>query len=371
MCASATAILPLHPGKAPRWLFGRMVELARCITGIVIDEYGREGLMERLSDPWFFQSLSCVLGYDWHSSGTTTVTCGALKEAVSTEETGLAICGGKGKTSLKTPSEIRVKGEGFGFGDAKIEEFVYSSRMAAKVDNSLVQDGYQLYHHCFLFDERGEWIVIQQGINEKRGNARRYHWPLEHRGFVEEPQGAILCDTRIPHTLDMTSKTSAENRGACVDLVKENPERLRRTLLAPVPVKQRRLDSWAGVPEQELLVMPRSVNWDTLREVYEFQPSGYEELVAFKGVGPSTIRGLSLVAELIYGERASWEDPVRFNFAFGGKDGVPFPVDRRAMDEAVDVLKTGISSSKVKDEEKTRAFKRLRGCVPPIPEFRQ
>jgi hypothetical protein len=116
--------------------------------------------------------------------------------------------------------------------------------------------------------------------------------------------------------------------------------------------------------------MPRSVNWDTLREVYEFQPSGYEELVAFKGVGPSTVRGLSLIAELVYGERASWDDPVRFNFAFGGKDGVPFPVNRRAMDEAVDILKSGISSSNVRNEEKIRAFRRLRTCVPPIPEFR-
>ena len=234
-----------------------------------------------------------------------------------------------------------------------------------------MQDGYQLYHHCFLFDEGGEWIVIQQGINQKRADARRYHWPLEHNGFIDEPQGAILCDTRLPRVLDMIDSVSAENRKACVDIVKENPGRLRKAILTPVPAKQRRLDAWNGAGEREQLVMPRCVNWDTLREVYEFQPRGYEELVAFKGVGPATIRGLSLVAELIYGERASWEDPVRFNFAFGGKDGVPFPVDRRAMDEAVDVLKTGISSSKVRDEEKTRAFARLRRCVPPIPDFRK
>jgi hypothetical protein len=347
-----------------------MVELTRCITAIVINEYGREGLMNRLSDPWFFQSLSCVLGYDWHSSGTTTVTCGALKEAIDPGETGLAIAGGKGKTSRKAPTEIREKGQAFGLGQELIENLVYSSRMAAKVDNSLIQDGYQLYHHCFFFDERGKWIVIQQGINQKRADARRYHWPIDNRGFVMEPQSSILCDTHLPHVLDMTSILSEGNRRACVDLARENPERLRRTLLAPVPVKQSRLDSWTGIPKQEQLVMPRRVNWDTLREVYEFQPSGYEELVAFKGIGPSTVRGLSLIAELIYGERASWKDPVRFNFAFGGKDGVPFPVDRRAMDEAVDVIQAGISSSNVRDEEKRRAFKRLRSCVPPIPEFR-
>ena len=155
MGASATALLPLHPGKAPRWLFGRMVELARCITDIIINEYGHDGFLNRLSDPWFFQSLSCVLGYDWHSSGTTTVTCGALKEAINPQETGLVVAGGKGRTSRKTPGEIRVNGEGFGFCDARIEELIYSSRMAAKVDNSLVQDGYQLYHHCFFFDKNG------------------------------------------------------------------------------------------------------------------------------------------------------------------------------------------------------------------------
>ncbi|MCX6654853.1 MAG: DUF763 domain-containing protein [Candidatus Bathyarchaeota archaeon] len=370
MGASATALLPLHPGKAPRWLFSRMVELARCITEIVIGEYGREGLMNRLSDPWFFQSLSCVLGYDWHSSGTTTVNCGALKEAIDPVKTGLAIAGGKGKTSMKAPTEIREMGETFSLSGESIENLVYSSRMAAKVDNSLVQDGYQLYHHCFFFDERGKWIVIQQGINQKRANARRYHWPIDHRNFVEEPQSSIRCDTRLPHVLNMTSIRSDQNRRACVDLARENPERLRRILLAPVPPKQSRLDSWTGVRVREQLVMPRSVNWDTLREVYEFQPSGYEELVAFKGVGPSTVRGLSLIAELVYGERASWDDPVRFNFAFGGKDGVPFPVNRRAMDEAVDILKSGISSSNVRDEEKIRAFRRLRTCVPPIPEFR-
>jgi hypothetical protein len=336
----------------------------------MIEEYGREGLMNRLSDPWFFQSLSCVLGYDWHSSGTTTVTCGALKEAIDARETGLAIAGGKGKTSMRTPSEIRELGEAFNLSENSIENLVYSSRMSAKVDNSLVQDGYQIYHHCFFFDERGKWIVIQQGLNQKRANARRYHWPIDHRGFVEEPQSSILCDTHLPHVLDMTSTCSEGNRRACVDLVRESPERLRRTLLAPVPAKQSRLDHWTNIPMQEELVMPRSVNWDTLRSVYEFQPKDYEELAAFKGVGPSTIRGLSLVAELVYGERASWEDPVRFNFAFGGKDGVPFPVNRRAMDEAIDVLKSGILSSNVRDEEKTRALRRLRSCVPPIPEFR-
>ncbi len=337
---------------------------------IIIDEYGVGFLLQRLSDPWFFQSLSCVLGYDWHSSGTTTVTCGALKEAIDPSELGVAVAGGKGRASRKTPAEIGARGEVLGLSTHKLEELVHASRMAAKVDNSLVQDRYQLYHHTFVFEEHGEWIVIQQGINEERGNARRYHWPPEHRGFIEEPQNAILCETRLQSVLNMTAKESEGNRRTCLDIAREHPRHLRRSIMNPVPDGQATLENWMPEGTRHSLVMPRTVNWDALRAAYEFQPRDYEELVSIRGVGPSTIRGLSLVAELIYGERASWRDPVRFSFAFGGKDGVPFPVDRRAMGEAVDVLKTGISSSGMKREQKALALKRLRRCVPPIPDSR-
>jgi len=364
-------VLPLHRGRAPRWLFRRMVKLAECIVEIIVGEYGVRGLLDRLSDPWFFQSLSCVLGYDWHSSGTTTVTCGALKEAIDPGELGVAVTGGKGRASNRAPAEIEERGVGFGLSSGRIEELRYASRMAAKVDNSLVQDGYSLYHHTFIFDERGDWIVIQQGINEGERNARRYHWPPEHRSLIEEPQGAILCDSRLPAVLDMTSHLSEENRRACLDLARENPRRLKRLFVKAAPPNQSTLDRWTGKEaSQEILVMPSRINWRTLRKAYEFQPESYEELVSLPGVGPSTVRGLALIAELIYGERPSWRDPVRFSFAFGGKDGVPFPVDRRAMDEAVDILRTGISAAAVRREEKMRALQRLRRCVPPIPEAR-
>jgi len=358
---TGSAVLPLHQGKAPRWLFSRMVKLAECITDIVIDEYGTLGLLKRLADPWFFQSLACVLGYDWHSSGTTTVTCGALKEALDREGKGVTVCGGKGRTSLRTPQEIREMGSVYGLSGYKVDGLVYASRMSAKVDNSLVQDGYQLYHHCLIFDESGRWIVIQQGINEGLGNARRYHWGLEHRGFIEEPQGAILCPTRLEEALDMTSSQSRSTRSTCLDLVRDNPEKLKRAMAEPAPAGQSRLDGWTG---RRALVMPRSVNWDAVRAAYQFQPRTYEELISTKGVGPGTVRGLALVAELMYGDRASWRDPVRFNFAFGGKDGVPFPVDRGAMDEAVDVLRSGIEASRLGRGEEMRALRRLRSCVP-------
>jgi len=367
----ATSILPLHRGRAPKWLFGRMVKLAGCIVEMVIHEHGVRGLLERLSDPWFFQSMSCVLGYDWHSSGTTTVTCGALKEAIDPGKLGVAVAGGKGKTSRKTPFHIEEHGQTLGLGTHRIEGLKYASRMAAKVDSGLVQDGYQIYHHSFVFDESGNWIVIQQGINEAKGNARRYQWPLEHNSFIEEPQGAILCDTRINRVLDMTSNLSEGNRSASLDISKENPRKLLKMLGEPSPVHQRTLDGWTGtqVPLKNL-VMPATINWKAMRKAYDFQPRSYEEFISLRGVGPSTVRGLSLVAELLYGEEASWQDPVRFSFAFGGKDGVPFPVDRRAMDESVDVLKTAIDSSPLKREQRYRALRRLRGCVPAIPEER-
>ena len=368
----ATALLPLHYGRAPRWLFSRMVELAECIVEIIVNEYGVHGLLDHLSDPWFFQSLSCVLGYDWHSSGTTTVTCGALKEAIDPGELGIAVTGGKGRASRRTPEEIEERGVGFGLSSGRIEELKYASRMAAKVDNSLVQDGYSLYHHTFIFDEHGEWIVIQQGINEEERNARRYHWPPEHQDLIEEPQSAILCDSRIQTVLDVTSADSEGNRRACVDIARENPRRLRRLLVASRPRHQRSLEDWMrGSSHPEVLIMPRRINWEAMEKVYEFQPSGYEALVSLRGVGPSTLRGLALVAELVYGDRPSWWDPVRFSFAFGGKDGVPFPVDRLGMDGAADLLRAGIEEAGLGHGERLSAIQRLRRCVPSIPEDRR
>lgn len=365
---TGSAMLPLHPGKAPRWLFSRMVGLSECIVDIMIDEFGPRGLLEHLSDPWFFQSLSCVLGYDWHSSGTTTVTCGALKQAMDRPNLGVTVCGGKGRTSLRTPKEIREMSQVFGLSYYKSEGLVYASKMSAKTDNTLIQDSYQLYHHCFMFTEDADWIVIQQGINEEKANARRYHWGLDQNKFTSEPGQNILCPTKLDEALNMTHKESLSTQKTSVDLVRENPDKLRRQMVKPVKEKQSRMDAWTGT-EHTLLEMPRSVNWDAVRAAYEFQPRNYEELVSIKGIGPGTVRGLALVSELIYGDRASWRDPVKFNFAFGGKDGVPYPVDRRSMDEAVEVLKNGITSAKVTDNTQRRALMNLRKCVPrAIPE---
>ena len=221
---------------------------------------------------------------------------------------------------------------------------------------------------CFMFSEDADWIVIQQGINEEKANARRYHWGLDHKQFTRDPQQDILCSSRLDKALNMTHNESAESQKTCVDLVRDNPLKLRRQMVKPVPVNQSRMDAWTGA-QSTVLEMPRSVNWDAVRAAYEFQPRTYEELVSMRGIGPGTVRGLALVAELVYGNRASWRDPVKFNFAFGGKDGVPYPVDRRSMDEAVEVLRIGIQSSIVKGSEQARALRNLRKCVPEaVPE---
>jgi hypothetical protein len=254
-------------------------------------------------------------------------------------------------------------------GDKTIAKLKYASRMVAKVDSSLIQDGYSIYHHTFIFDEEGNWIVIQQGINEEKGNARRYQWPPKSEFLIDDPQNTISCDTRLAKVLNMTSPKSRGNRRASLDLSKENPKRLKRMFIEPVSVNQSTLESWMCKNcSREPLVMPSRINWKAMRKAYEFQPTSYEELVSLRGVGPSTIRGLSLIAELVYGELASWKDPVRFSFAFGGKDGVPFPVDRLAMDDSVDLLKTAIHSSPLKKQKRLRAIQRLRTCVPPILE---
>jgi len=340
-----------------------MVDLGECLVELLVSERGRGGFLELVSDPWFFQSLSCALGYDWHSSGTTTVTCAVLREALKRAEVGISLCGGKGSASRRTPAQILEACQMYGLSDSRAQELVYASRMVAKVDNNLIQDGYTLYHHCFLVSEDGSWTVVQQGMSEERGEARRYHWDPNTTSFTLEPGQDIVCPTKVPQVLDMTSRDSLEAQKACVDLACSSPLRLRRQLAEEAPRGQQTLHSWVG---GRALVMPRSVNWDALRRVYEYQPQGFQELVAFPGVGPSTIRGLALLAELVYGAEASWRDPVRFSFAFGGKDGVPFPVDRKAMDEAVHVLRDALDSPRVEKRVKLRALKRLRRLAPGV-----
>jgi len=369
MSRTGVANLPLHGGKAPKWLFNRMVLLSKSITDVIIFEYGREEFLRRISDPFWFQALSCVLGFDWHSSGCTTVTCGALKEAIKPNEHGFAICGGKGKASRKTPEEIENIGDTYNLSTNKIEGLKYSSRMAAKVDNTAVQDGHDLYHHVFLFTERGKWGVIQQGMCSDTNYARRYHWLSGFNSFIADPHNAIIGENTDNDVLNMASKNSRDSQKTCVDLVCDHPRHLANDWASLTRLGgQTTLDEWNGNQKQDVIVecldMPRSINWNKMREIYDFQPKNYEELLGMKGVGPKTVRALALISDLIYGDKPSWQDPVKYTFTVGGKDGVPHPVDRKAMDESTEIIRLGIQQAKIRNKEKMHALKRLKKIIP-------
>jgi hypothetical protein len=367
MVRTGIANLPLHGGIVPKWLFKRMMKLSEAIIEVIINEYSNDDFLKRVSDPFWFQSLSCVLGFDWHSSGCTTVTCGVLKEVIKPEEHGFAIVGGKGKASKKTIQQIEEIGGIFNFTDLKIKELQYSSRMSSKVDNTAIQDGYNLYHHVFLFNERGKWVVIQQGLNSDTNYARRYHWLSGFNSFIINPHNSIIGE-KIYNVLNMISEDSISSQKTCIDLVCEHPRHLVNDWMSLTRIaSQTTLDDYNGFNNHHknfvCFDMPRSVNWNKIRKIYDFQPKNYEEFLSLNGVGPRTVRALALISELIYGDKPSWEDPVKYSFSVGGKDGVPYPVDRKAMDESIEFIKQGISQAKIGNKEKLKAFERLKSLV--------
>ena len=372
MPRTGVANLPLHPGKAPRWLFDKMVLLSKGITEVIVHEYGKDEFLRRISDPFWFQALSCVLGYDWHSSGTTTVTCGALKEALDPEEHGFAIAGGKGKASRKTLQHIEKIADSYSLSSNSIENLKYASRMAAKIDNTAVQDGHALYHHVIIFTEDGNWAVIQQGMNNETGYARRYHWLSEKvESFVCEPHNAIVGEIRMQKMLDMTARQSKSAQKISVDLVNDNPMHLKRDwAILTKSASQRTLDDWADATQNshqiEYLHMPRAINWRKMNEIYDIQPKNYEQLLAIKGVGPSTVRALALISDLIYGEKPSWNESIRFTYAHGGKDGVPYPVDLATYSKSIEVMEDALKQAKIGDKDKLHAIKRLHNYFRPI-----
>ncbi len=356
------AHLPLHGGKAPAWLFQRMVRLARSITLHMLEEYDVDTVLERLSEPFWFQALGCVLGFDWHSSGLTTTTCGALKEGWKglEEATGLFFAGGKGAASRRTPSEIMEKGER-SLLRCEPEELVYASRMSAKVDSNALQDGFQIYHHFFAFTARGTWAVVQQGMNETTGYARRYHWlSRELSDFVCEPHAAICSESR-GLTLDLTASAIGETRHTVAALSAERPDQLRREL--------ERLQT-LDLPRPHRLYLsdlkPSSVE-RVLLKTYERRPEDFVTLLGMEGVGAKTLRALALIADLVHGTRLSWEDPAKFSFAHGGKDGYPFPVDRDTYDVSIRILERAVARAKLDRSEKRSADARLRAFLSESP----
>ncbi|MBI2971476.1 MAG: DUF763 domain-containing protein [Candidatus Aenigmarchaeota archaeon] len=356
---TGVAHLPLHEGRCPPWLFTRMKDLSSVISEILIYEYGQEEFLKRLSDPFFFQAFGCVLGFDFHSSGLTTTVTGALKEALNEADLGIKAAGGKGKTSRKAPEEIVQLGDALGVANA--EKLVHASRMSAKVDSTAIQDSYQLYHHAFVFTEKGSWAVIQQGMNASTKYARRYHWLSSNvKAFIDEPHTAICCDKRERNVLDMTSVVSDEARKISVDIVQETGNIMRL-----ISGGQQSLDAFTGTSVKTLVMDARHTfhlskpTMAALAKAHELQPANYEELLALRGIGPKAIRALALISHLVYGAEPSWDDPVKFSYAVGGKDGVPYEINKRHYDNTIGLLRSAIENAKVGDKEKLHAMKSL------------
>jgi hypothetical protein len=350
MRRTGAATLPLHYGKAPRWLFERMSLLSREIIMAITSEFGTQEILKRLSDPFWFQAFGCVLGFDWHSSGLTTTVMGAIREGIKglEKDIGLFIAGGKGVTSRKTPEQIKSFGEKYSIETKKL---IYASRMSAKVDNTAVQDGYQLYHHTFVFTHKGQWAVIQQGMNPHNKTARRYHWLGEDvKNFVIEPHKAVCCD-RKQRTLNMVAIESEDTRKTSTSLARERPDKVIKEIKSILNLTTRHNVTPADINPQKL--------YSILLKTYEQQPKDFESLLGINGVGPKTIRALSLVSELIYGKPPSYRDPARFSFAHGGKDRTPFPVDKKTYDRTIDIMKKAIESARLGNQDKIHAIKRL------------
>ncbi len=347
-------LLPLHTGKVPAWLFKRMVELAREITEIIVYDFGTKKFLELISDPIWFQAFSNVLGFDWHSSGSTTSTIYALKRGLEGFEE-IKVFGGKGKDALRTPEEIRK---------SEIEEkerYIDISRTVAKVDNVLLQDGYQLYIHSIFIDSKGNWAVVQQGMNTKERYARRYHWnALDLKDFFEEPHSNILGFKREYWVLDLTSRKSRENRKSMYELAFEDPEKIERELkgIREMLKGQKTLFEEIKLPREHFVEIPRSVK-KKLELIQKINPENFKELIMIKGVGPETIRALSLISYLIYGNPVSFEDPLVFSFAHGGKDGFPFFVKRKVYDKSIKILEGIIQDLKVGKREKLEMMKKI------------
>lgn len=392
------AHLPLHGGKAPAWLFKRMTKLAGAITMAIVDEFGPGEMLARLSDPWWFQAFGCVLGFDWHSSGVTTVTCGALKEAAKLfgDDLGILVAGGKGATSRKTPAEIVAAADRLGLSHG--DRLVYASKMSAKVDSAAVQDGYQLYQHNMFFTPSGQWCVVQQGMNDDQKQARRYHWlGSTVDDFVCDPHAAVSdlresassggntdtsgrpARTQPPRQLllNLVAGESHENRAAATKLIGEHPDWI--------------MNEWRLATSGPTLFAPRhhrvldsDINPERLRKLvvlaHEQHPQDFEMLVGAAGVGPATLRSLTLLAEIIFDAPVSHRDPAEgaavaiptaaqssrgqrrwadYSYAHGGKDRTPFPVDCETYDRNIQVLLQAVTRARLGDNEKFEALRRL------------
>jgi uncharacterized protein len=356
MKRSGVADLPLHGGRVPDWLARRMTLLGTGIVATIVAEYGTSAVLSRLSDPFWFQAFGAVLGMDWHSSGITTSVMGALKRGLAQrpDELGIYICGGRGRLSRNTPQELRAIADRRGFDG---ESLVRTSRLTARVDNNAIADGFQIYLHTFILTADGEWAVVQQGLNDRSGMARRYHWhSASVQDFTSEPHTGIVGDHQgtIMNLVDAKARSAQD---ALLDIVHESPD--------------------ATLQEARHLSMPahhdvRAANIDLKRlgailaVAHERDLHDFASLLLLENLGPRTLQSLALVAEVVHGAPSRFSDPARFSFAHGGKDGHPFPVPLKTYDESIDFLRHGLDKARIGDKEKLDGFRRLNRFIETV-----
>ncbi|MFU2157444.1 MULTISPECIES: DUF763 domain-containing protein [Caldisericum] len=346
--------LPLHNGDAPSWLFKRMEKLARYLSLAIIEFFGIEEYLKRLSDPIWFQSFGCLLGFDWHSSGLTTTTTGAIISGLSSESKnlGLFFAGGKGARALDTPSQIdRIFEDGFISLDLA-NSMKKTSRLVAKIDSSCIQDGYKLYHHFVIFDKDGNWAIIQQGMKETTRYARRYHWnSFGLKSFVKDPHKGVIT-VKFEAPLNLVDSTIEKTQQKMVELA--NDKNLSKE------IKSIKFPAHHPIYEDDF-------DKEHLSKIFsyvsELNPKDFEELLLIKGLGEKSLRALALSSHLLFGSPLSYKDPATFSFAHGGKDGYPYPVMRGTYDKTIQVFETAIRKAKLSELEKERLLSKLRSLV--------
>ena len=373
------ADLPLHGGHVPPWLYDVMRRLARAIVKLVVLEFGPAHLLTRLSNPLWFQAFNNAIGMDWDSSGSTTVTTAVLREVLAQENLGVWAVGGKGARSLEVPEELRRFADSGAISTSLSERLVAVSRLAAKADSALLQDGFALYHHSLFFDERGNWVVIQQGMNEGEKLARRYHlsWrKADPDDVTMEPHTGALCE-KATLPLNLTVRDSIRSRDVILDLLHERPTRIARYVEAVNAIIRGRRPLFGDPPRPLRVDLPyyRPIRLTgrllrVLNEAYEARPTNFGELLLGTRVGPETLRALSLVSELIYREPPPLRDvevysPFKYAYVIGGKDGIPYPVKRELAEEVIRELYEVIRSAELGQRDKLRALRSLSRLAPP------
>lgn len=365
------ATLPLHSSKAPAWLLKRMILLGKPIFKILYDMEGSDGILRRLSDTYWFQGLACILGFDWHSSGCTTVLGGVLKQIISPEDHGLIIAGGKGKSSTKVKEHLEEKGKALDFSDEDVKRLCDTSKLVAKIDNAAIQAGFSLYHHIIIVSEYN-WAIIQQGLDASIRKARRYHWLSEGlTSYLDDPHADICTEVVKNDVLNMASKESVKCRKVSLDLVSDGSNRIKRYLNVLKDNTQTSLDDFLN-PNRAIKIKkiphldmpnPFMLKWESVDIAKNLALNDYTDLLKIQGFGPGMIRALALISEFIWGTPPSWKDPARYAFAHGGKDGIPMPVNLKRMEKSASILEDAINEARMDKKEKMNALKRLQKYV--------